>query len=40
MAELIPIARRLERTAMAGLSANDLEVTKASLRRIHRNLAD
>jgi DNA-binding MarR family transcriptional regulator len=40
MVELIPIARRLERTAMAGLSANDLEVTKASLRRIHRNLAD
>jgi DNA-binding MarR family transcriptional regulator len=40
MADLIPIARRLERTAMAGLSANELEVTKASLRRIHRNLAD
>ncbi|MCZ7659015.1 MAG: MarR family transcriptional regulator [Xanthobacteraceae bacterium] len=39
LAELIPIARRLERTAIAGLSAAELRVAKESLRRIHRNLA-
>jgi DNA-binding MarR family transcriptional regulator len=38
IAELIPIARRLERDATAGLSAAELETTKQSLRRMYRNL--
>jgi DNA-binding MarR family transcriptional regulator len=39
MAELIPMGQRLERQAIAGLSATELRVTKNSLRRIHRNLS-
>ncbi len=38
MAELIPIARRLERRAIAGLSARELKAAKDALRRIHGNL--
>jgi DNA-binding MarR family transcriptional regulator len=36
---LIPIARRLERDATAGLSAAELQTTKQSLHRMYRNLA-
>jgi DNA-binding MarR family transcriptional regulator len=39
MAELIPIARRLERRAIAGLSARELKAAKDALRRIHANLS-
>jgi DNA-binding MarR family transcriptional regulator len=37
--QLIPIARRLERAATAGLSATELQATKQCLRKIYRNLA-
>lgn len=36
---LIPVARRLERAAGAGLPAEDLEVTRRALRRMHDNMA-
>jgi DNA-binding MarR family transcriptional regulator len=36
---LIPIARSLERTALAGVPAKDLAEIKGSLRRIYANLA-
>jgi DNA-binding MarR family transcriptional regulator len=35
---LIPIARRLEHAAGAGLPAKDLEVTRRALRRMHDNM--
>ena len=38
IAELIPIAHRLERTAMAGLSATELRQVKDCLRKIYGNL--
>jgi DNA-binding MarR family transcriptional regulator len=37
--ELIPIARRLERTAISGLPAAQLRATKAALRAMYQNLA-
>jgi DNA-binding MarR family transcriptional regulator len=39
IAQLIPVARKLERTAMAGLSAAELATTKTALRRMYENLA-
>jgi DNA-binding MarR family transcriptional regulator len=36
--ELVPIARRLERTAIAGLPAPQLEAAKTALRGMYRNL--
>lgn len=39
MAQLVPIARRLEAVAIAGLSRRDLGVVKRALRRMYRNLA-
>jgi DNA-binding MarR family transcriptional regulator len=38
IAELIPVAHRLERTAMAGLSATELRQVKECLRKIYGNL--
>jgi DNA-binding MarR family transcriptional regulator len=38
IAELIPIARRLERTAISGLPAAELQATKAALRGMYQNL--
>jgi len=38
MGELVPIARRLESVALAGISQRDLRVVKRALRRMHRNL--
>jgi DNA-binding MarR family transcriptional regulator len=38
IAKLIPIARRLERTAIAGLRAAELHATKAALRAMYQNL--
>jgi DNA-binding MarR family transcriptional regulator len=35
---LVPIARRLERDATAGLSAAEVQATKQCLRRMYRNL--
>jgi DNA-binding MarR family transcriptional regulator len=37
---LIPIARELERRAIAGLPARELAVARRALRRMHGNLAD
>ena len=36
---LIPVARRLEATAIAGVSRKDLALVKRSLRRMHGNMA-
>jgi DNA-binding MarR family transcriptional regulator len=36
--QLIPIARDLEKTALAGLSAAELRTAKAALRRMYENL--
>jgi MarR family transcriptional regulator, organic hydroperoxide resistance regulator len=36
--ELIPIARRLERTAISGLPAAELQATKTALRGMYQNL--
>ena len=36
---LIPVARKLETTAIAGVGAKDLAVVKRSLRRMHGNMA-
>ena len=36
---LIPVARRLEATAITGMAAKDLAVVKRSLRRMHGNMA-
>lgn len=36
--ELIPIARRLERTAISGLPESELQTTKAALRGMYQNL--
>jgi DNA-binding MarR family transcriptional regulator len=36
---LIPVAKKLERTARAGLAANDVAAAKRALRRMHENLA-
>jgi DNA-binding MarR family transcriptional regulator len=38
MGELVPIARRLEREAIAGLSAAELATTRSSLRRMYQSL--
>jgi DNA-binding MarR family transcriptional regulator len=35
---LIPVARRLEATAIAGVSAKELALVKQALRRMHRNM--
>ena len=37
--QLIPVAHRLERKAIAGLAAADLSATKVSLRRMYQNLS-
>ena len=39
VASLIPVARELEETAIAGVSRKDLAVVKRSLRRMHGNMA-
>ena len=36
--QLVPVARDLEKTALAGLSAAELRTAKAALRRMHENL--
>ena len=36
--ELVPIARRLERTAISGLPAAELQAAKAALRGMYQNL--
>ena len=36
---LIPVARKLEATAIAGVSRKDLALVKRSLRRMHGNMA-
>jgi len=36
--QLIPIARDLEKTALGGLSAAELRMTKAAMRRMYENL--
>jgi DNA-binding MarR family transcriptional regulator len=36
---LIPVARKLETTAIAGVGAKELAVVKRSLRRMHGNMA-
>jgi DNA-binding MarR family transcriptional regulator len=36
---LIPVAKDLERTAIAGLSGRELEAVKRALRRMYRNMA-
>ena len=36
---LIPVAKGLERTAIAGLSGRDLEVVKRALRQMYKNMA-
>jgi MarR family transcriptional regulator, organic hydroperoxide resistance regulator len=38
--DLIPIAQRLEETAMADLPARDVTALKATLRRVYANLTD
>jgi DNA-binding MarR family transcriptional regulator len=38
--DLIPIAQRLEETAVAGLPARDVVALKATLRRVYANLTD
>jgi DNA-binding MarR family transcriptional regulator len=39
VAELIPIAQRLERTALAGVPTPELEAAKRGLRRMYSNLS-
>jgi MarR family transcriptional regulator, organic hydroperoxide resistance regulator len=39
MRKLVPIAAKLERDALRGISAKDLAVVKRSLRRAHENLS-
>jgi DNA-binding MarR family transcriptional regulator len=39
VATLIPVARKLEATAIGGIAADDLAVVKRSLRRMHENMA-
>ena len=36
---LIPVARKLERTAIAGIPMKDLATVRRSLRRMHENMA-